>query len=508
MRGLRRTMAVALLAFAIVATLLVVGCGATNGGGVSVTRRVAVRQTALHQAAVPDRATASYPAIASRPDTASHRATVSQADEPWLLVSDIHFTPFVGADKATIAKLEAAPVSDWAGILAAEGNTPSGYGQDTNDALLSGSLATMQNAAPSPPVVIIAGDLLAHDFEQTYDGLAPHPTQASYDAFVDKTFTYLAERFNAAFPLAQFVLTLGNNDSYCGDYRATPRSAFLAHTAQEWEPLVDRNGRAPDFASSFPKLGSYVARLPGSNLDAIALDDVFWSRKYDNACGSRTEDPGAEQAKWLAATMKHLPASEHALLVTHVPPGIDVYGTLHGSGAPVPLLGSSGQESMLRALRKGRVRALIFGHLHMSTYRLSRDTPMLGVPSISPVNGNNPAFLSATVDPDGTIADYTAYALQLGASTPQWQREYDFRETYGLPAFDGPSLKRLQGLLKDDAALRADYEHYYVSGGKHPISDAEYPAYACGSVALQVTAFATCWHPVYKSGKRNPGSTK
>jgi hypothetical protein len=83
-----------------------------------------------------------------------------------------------------------------------------------------------------------------------------------------------------------------------------------------------------------------------------------------------------------------------------------------------------------------------------------------------------------------------------------WQREYDFRDTYGLAAFDAHSLKRLQGLLRDDARLRSAYERYYVSGGEHAITDADYPAYACGAIAMEVPSFAVCWRPVHRPARR------
>jgi hypothetical protein len=419
-------------------------------------------------------------------------ARAAQQPAPWLVLSDVHFDPFAGAKRPLVGRLQRAPVRRWARLLAGTGRSLSPYGEDTNAALLESSLRAMRRAAPSPPVVLIAGDLLAHEFKQTYRRLAPNPTVREYRTFVDKTVGYLATRFDATFPHAQFVVTLGNNDSYCGDYRATPGSPFLARAARAWQPLVDRHGRAPRFVRSFSQRGSYVARLPRPGLHAVSVDDVFWSAEYENACGSRTSDPGAAQARWLRAALRRLPRGDRALLVTHVPPGVDAYATLSGAGAPVPLLTGVGQSALLGALDGGRVPALVFGHLHMSTYRIGRRAPMLGVPSISPEFGNNPAFLLASVGPDGEIADFTAHAVDLGGRRPRWRREYRFGDLYGLPAFDVASLTRLQTLLAHDARLRRDYRRFYVSGGKYAITDAQYPAYACGSTALGVAAFAAC----------------
>jgi hypothetical protein len=291
------------------------------------------------------------------------------------------------------------------------------------------------------------------------------------------------------------VLTLGNNDSYCGDYRATPDRPFMLRTARAWAPLVDRGGRAPGFVRSFRRLGSYVARLPRPGLHVVSVDDVFWSAEYENACGSPSEHPGAAQARWLHRALRRLPAGGRALLITHVPPGVDAFATLEGEGPPVPLLTGQGQTALLGALRGADVPALLFGHLHMSTYRIGSGTPMLGVPSISPIFGNDPAFLTARVSRDGAIADFTAYAFGLGHPHPSWRREYSFDHAYGLPAFDFGSLTRLQALLAGDTAMRQAYEHRYVSGGKFAITEAEYPAYACASIALEVTPYEACLGP-------------
>jgi hypothetical protein len=412
--------------------------------------------------------------------------------QKWAFVTDVHFTPFAGATSAQLARLEAAPVSRWRRILAGEGTTPSPPGQDTNNALLEASLRAMRRAAPRPPVVVLTGDLLAHNFQAAFRKAYPVADLRYYEELVDKSIAYLALRFDQTFPHAQFVLTLGNDDSVCGDYESTPDSPFLLHTARAWAPLVNRHGRAPGFVSSFRHLGSYTAALPVRGLRAVSVDDVFWSAEYEDACGTAGQDPGLQQADWLIRAMQAVPRGRRAWITTHIPPGIDVFATLDGDGTPIPLLSAGGQAALFQALDTGRVAELVFGHLHMSTYRVGHGTPMLGVPSISPYFGNNPAFLTATVRPDGIIGDYTAYALDLARRGATFAREYDFGDTYGLPAFDVASLQRLGPLLASDAGLRSAYEHFYVSGGQDPISEAQYPAYACGTTAFAPDAFGAC----------------
>ena len=90
---------------------------------------------------------------------------------------------------------------------------------------------------------------MGHKFPQQFAQYVPGAPAGVYDAFVDKTIAFLAAEFNATFPRAQFLITVGNNDGYCGNYMSTPGSPFLAHMAAAWEPLVNRNGSAPNFVS-------------------------------------------------------------------------------------------------------------------------------------------------------------------------------------------------------------------------------------------------------------------
>jgi len=281
------------VAFALMLTL-----GATPGGRVGP----AVPPTAPASPSLP---TPAQGVPASSP-TAPHAGSTA----PWLLVSDVHFNPF--DDAALVDALDRAPVMHWRGIFERGGAATSTFFTDTNYALLRSALKAMQTKAPAPPVVAVAGDFLAHEFPAQYARAEPGRTQADYERFVDKTIAFLASQFDAAFPSAQFVITLGNNDGYCGDYRSTPSSPFLQHMADAWQPLVDRGGAAPDFRRDFPAAGYYTATLPAAGTaraQAVVLNSVVWSAKYGNACGDTGSDPGSAELDWLIRTLQPSPGA-------------------------------------------------------------------------------------------------------------------------------------------------------------------------------------------------------
>src|SRR6187455_3808197 len=97
----------------------------------------------------------------------------ASAPSPQVLVfSDLHFNPL--SDPGQIGALQRADVEDWPSILAGSAPAvPSTYGTDTNHALLESALAAMQQAAPAPDLVLIAGDFLAHGFQSNFKKAAP-----------------------------------------------------------------------------------------------------------------------------------------------------------------------------------------------------------------------------------------------------------------------------------------------------------------------------------------------
>lgn len=417
----------------------------------------------------------------------------SPARPAWLFTSDWHFNPF--DDPTLTNRLLHAPAGQWRTILATSPNPPSPYFKDTNFALLESALNAMRTVIPNPPVVLIAGDSLSHDFRSTFFKLEPNAPESEFDAFVDKDFAFLALEARRTYPRAQFLITLGNNDGYCGNYKSTPHSPFLAHMAASWEPLVNRNGAAPNFVREFSNAGYYTATLSSHPaVPAVVLNSIFWSARYSNECGHES-DPGTTELNWLSA---HLSA-KHPLLLTHIPFGIDEYASWN-AGMPVPLYNVKYTHRLLSifATRGVGPGAFVIGHIHHATFEIAPTgigkLAAMIVPSVSPQQGNNPAFVVADVDPAGfTIENTTTYVFSLGSAAPSWTQLYSFDEAYGLTAFDAPNLLQLQARLAKDESLRHQFFHYYNSASTTATPPPEkWPWYWCGHVHLTPPPYADC----------------
>jgi hypothetical protein len=414
------------------------------------------------------------------------------APQAWVVLSDLHFDPFT--QPRIVDRLAAAPPERWRAIFATgEVTAPSGGGSDTNDALLESALDGARNAVPDPRVVIIAGDFLAHDFRVKFDRTAKVHDDAAYAAFVDKTIAFLAWELQAAFPRAHLLPVIGNNDNACGDYQSTPHDAFLAHMAAAWAASLgaaDPNA----FIAQFSTGGYYTTPLPVDGAQAIVLNDVFWSAKYKNACGDPKADPGGDELRWLQSTQAAIAPGTPVWVIAHIPPGVDVYATLHepAGSAAVPFLTGHFNDAFLTALDSGSTVVMsITGHTHMDSFRAigpdpsTPRAPMLVVAAVSPIFGNAPAFTVLDVDTvTAQVDDEQVYILTKNRDDWTWHREYDFDNVYGHGPIDGADLSRAQQTIFDDERVRRRFE-----------PDATWRAYWCANVALTVTEYTACAMP-------------
>jgi hypothetical protein len=425
-------------------------------------------------------------------------AAPAQAPVRWLFTSDVHFNPL--DDPKLTAQLASAPIGDWDAILDAQPHPIASYGSDTNAALLHSALARMKQELPDPPVVLIAGDFLPHRFREQWNAAASDRSDAAFAAFVDKTVSYLAHEFDLTFPRAQFVITLGNNDSACGDYEIAPNTPFLQHFATAWAPLVNRNGTVPDFARNFAVDGDYVATLPGGTR-IVAVNSNAWSLQARSDC-----DPAGSAANdvmtWFEHAVAQAPAGAHTWALLHMPPGIDAYASLR-SGKPVAFY----RPELLARMRSvhaadgAPLGLIVASHLHNDGFRIVDETPLMLVPSISPNHANNPAFFVVTMNAAAsTIADYQAYDLDfttagLRGSAPNWRYEYDFDQAYalGTGGYSTASLEAIQKEIASDETIRRAEADRYVSGSlMEAITDRTWRAYWCANAFLEPTSYATC----------------
>lgn len=458
----------------------------------------------------------------------------SEEKVPALLVSDIHFDPF--HDPAKAKQLSTAPVSQWQAILLAPDSTGQqqafatlqkscgARGVDIPWMLLRSSVGAMRRHAPHARFITVSGDLVVHGLPCRYQALLPGKSHASYEAFVEKTLQFVIEQLRAAFPGVPVYVALGNNDTGCGDYRLDPDSAFLRATAQivaAGVPPAERRSVEEQFRAD----GSYSVPLaPLRHTRLIVLNDLFFAPQYASCKGQ--PNPALAQAAldWLSRQLDEAQkAGEHVWVMAHIPTGVNAFETVRrfrnlcSGEAPESFLipDDSARLDAILQQHAPLVRLLLFGHTHMDEMRVLSSGRSAGdqstslghltagpiaiklVPSISPVDGNHPAFTVADVEPSGTLKDYSVVvASNLVGIGTMWSQEYDYAETYDEPDFSGGSVLDLVRKFEDDpkAQLLASQQyirHYYkgnVAGALAPF----WPQYECSLENLKPDDYTRC----------------
>jgi len=456
--------------------------------------------------------------------TAAHAQNV-----PVIMLSDIHFDPF--HDPAKFAQLRSAPAPQWLAILSAP-DTPTqsadfealqkackAKGIDTPFALLASSLHAERAQQPHPLFVTVSGDLMAHKFDCRFQQLAPKATEAEYSAFAAKTVEFVALQLHATFPHSPIYFALGNNDSGCEDYREDPNSAFLRADAKSFAVDTLNKVNAQAVLREFPQAGDYSVALPApfTHTRLLVLQDIFESKRYTACNGKPNDSIGEQQIAWLHTQLTAARnAHQKVWVMAHIPPGIDPYTTFTNKqnkcgGEPEMFLGS---ESFANTLIEFAdvIKLALFGHTHMDEMRVytgaGGSVPGKLVPSISPVNGNNPAFTLAQVDPATAILkDYSVYAAS-NQTGDKWTEEYRYSKTYALPDFSGATAAKLAaGFLADktgSSPTSTAYESFYLVGGggisanvKAAAMQFVWPTYACSIAESRKEGFKACLCPAH-----------
>jgi sphingomyelin phosphodiesterase acid-like 3 len=419
-----------------------------------------------------------------------------------LLLSDVHLNPFPTsqqcqtiAGKQAFARLASEPAAQWKPQDFSFQGPPNGYGADTNEPLFESALSAMQKAAPKPSAILVPGDFLAHGFRGLWQacqaaGLQGASAEAAYREFTRKTIEFVLLRLQAKFPHTQIVPVLGNNDSDNGDY-GVPSTDWLSALARELPSITENTGKSADW-SQFGSAGYYSVELrdfPG--VEVLALNSVLWSPKCSAAHSGGCVADGTAELAWLEARLKSARAEGKGVVVTgHVPPGINAFDTLHSKAGEVVTMyddcGEAGAAAncvnfgqkvpALLADYSDVIRIGIFGHTHMNEFRVAvsgqKSVAVQIVPAVSPIYGNNPAFLVAQVSPGFSVADYQAWRLAIGNGAG-WGREYDFEQVYGTGGMTGGHMQPVASELTKKPPLRAKYFLYFGSESERIVAPAE-----------------------------------
>lgn len=431
------------------------------------------------------------------------------------------------ADPTLMPALTAADPGGWENILQESKLAAfSPYGQDTNWWLLRSALEAMVRTEPHPAVVMFTGDLLAHNFPKTYQGITRDSDAEHYRAFVLKTVQFVALELRKRYPDAKILLTPGNNDDECWDYSIEENGTFLSDTVTTVRDLAKTDER---FDAAWKSLGSYSlspSTLPGIRI--VSLNSVFFSNKYaaasfPNHCAKQNSTAAQDLFTWLENELVQAQQThEKVWLMFHIPPGIDGWASTHPGGVPASAADVRASESCSKTIvpmwvpewtarfddllgrYQGMVAASFAGHTHSDDFRVI-STPagnkefVLIDPAISPIYGQNPGFRIVDFNSAGTLTDQTTYYLTnlLKASRDtrgKWKREYRFSRMWKVKQLDGASLAKIGKQVTDSPKKREKWlKLYTVSSAADPIPASDVPGLYCAISGLDPQSYASCY---------------
>lgn len=439
-----------------------------------------------------------------------------------LNLSDVHFNPF--ADASLVSDLSAASAAQWDAILASPPDqAPSPQGQETNYALLISSLADMKATVSDPAMVLFTGDILAHHFHERYQDATGDTGQTGLRSFIKKTVQFVVSKVAGIFPQAPVYFTLGNNDSYNGDYQIAAQGQFLSDAGEILaDSFLHNPAERTAFKETFSQGGYYSLALPGDlNTRVIGVNTVFFSVDYQDP-GEKAlgYNPADAQLDWLEAELQQARSKgEKVWLLSHIPPGINVFGAVHNKANTLEHMTTAAsfwqagyQERYLSLVREysGTVAATLSGHTHMDDFRVvfpqqASLTPVSFInitPAISPQFGNNPGYKVFTVaDETLAITDARVHYLNLEQASPAWSQSYSFNQAYGRQGMNPFSLNWIHNSLSHDQAVADTYMlHYDVNSTAYPFKPEELRAYWAG----QTNFSADDYLGAYNSGSQGP----
>lgn len=434
----------------------------------------------------------------------------------FLLISDIHFDPF--HDPSVFEKLDTQPVEHWETILESSQNKQfSQYGQDTNYSLLRSTLDDAVKRIPDPDFILYPGDSLAHNWHKKYDALSKVSHQidpTAFRKFKTKATQFVARAFARRWPNTPILATLGNNDSYCGDYRIEPQGPFLSMFADAWAPLLEHGISLPAFRRSFSNLSLYDMRIPTlRHQRIIAIDNVYWSTFYDNACGVTTQTPALDQLAWLEKALRDSQAADEKVwLLLHVPLGIDSFFSSKKQQGKYARLVTFWQQALTSRFAQlveryqSTIQIAFAGHTHMDDFRIVRlngkaSLLMKIAPSVSPVFGNNPAYQIYDYDCDsGKLENYRTFSLKNlsvhrgtdSDAVSGWDMEYDFRQAYRLSGLSAATIEQLVNHTRKNDVTRKAFAEFYDVGGPTTFSAKTVYDYGCAILSTTPAAYQAC----------------
>lgn len=314
-------------------------------------------------------------------------------------------------------------------------------GCDAPLSLLHKAAEAAHGLSPRPELALVAGDLV------------PYSASKAPSSILSRlTFRNVSTELAAGLPMPACI-ALGNNDAWPDHATESPipEAAALRSTC----------GLRTEQASR-----GYYTRDLGGGLELLVLNTA----PYDGqSLASGLGDDPLGQFVWLEAELSRLEAlGSKALLLGHIPPGIDQFawpalGRTRTSATPQSMWREPCEVSFWAIVSRhaGAVGGLLFGHTHTGWYRVwggrgaAARPPLLSFGALAPVSHTSPALYTLALDETNALSAVTPYHLDLGAARPAFEASAALPAALGASALTNDAFEELTERLRTPAADEA-----------------------------------------------------
>ena len=364
--------------------------------------------------------------------------------------------------------------------------------------------------------------ILKINFEAQFSSREGNSPSRNMRSFFAKTQAYLATVFLEQFPGTPIVPVLGNEDSPCGNYMSHPGDSFFGEFANSWK----LNFASSKDAAQFANFGYGKLVVPADEgmgpLAVLALNDDYWTSRYQNRCGSKADRPDVQELQWLSRTLAESGSTHQPVwILTHTPMGVDLPKFSRDPVAAcaqqnIPMMYQDPLNSIFIAKLSAHaetIRAVLAGHTHMSEFRVSSDlsesfSPQVLAPALTPIFNNNPSFEVLSVNPetfaleDGVVFSTTlptAKKASVGRGAGDdadfnWTPNSSWRQTLGIKNLSRDAFLGIPTGFALSSPAFTSVTHQFSAGSGENIMVLKDPrAVACSLSELTAAKFEACY---------------
>ncbi len=438
-----------------------------------------------------------------------------------LVISDVHFNPFVHTNVVT--QLVATAYTGWRTLLEPYTNNAyfeqSEWGErNVNYKLFDSALNNAAAALPEPDFILYLGDFPVHNTRDHFIAYTGDASDAGWRSFAYKLLGFTGLEIARRYPGVPVFSVLGNNDTYLEDYQLDPEGTYLADAAG----LIFTNGLSnacafSAFAPDFRK-GGYYSLPVSTAAQMIALCSAWLSSLYTNPSGFSAYDPATNELGFLDDELDACSAAgRSAWVLVHIPPGVDAYATFQGWGG-------AGELTNVTMMWKGpylekfieivtahsnTVKQVFSGHTHEREFRLVSDPASSNAaasahiaPGVDFSHGNNPAFQIVTYErADFDVKAELTYAISRsqhqGQTRPaDWDIAASYNHSFGNTNFAAAAMDGVYTSVTNSVSERQAYWCMYETGsGRNMLTVTNWPVYSTAIRWLTATQFVEHFEP-------------